>query len=81
MYVYRSDRSALFRLLYFELDIFESTISHGYAVRPVLYFDHFHIFDSRTSNSFLRPFVKSGLIIGRDVQVEVKFGQKSRSKV
>ena len=31
--------------------------------------------------SLLRPFVKSGLLIGREVQVEVKFGQKRRSKV
>mgnify|MGYP000605521418 CR=1 FL=1 len=61
----------------------------GYAsVRHFLYFDHFHIlalfctstgllqpldFDSRTSTSLDRHFVKSGLLIGREVQVEVKF--------
>jgi len=60
----------------------------GYAsVRPFLYLDHFHIvdlfctstallqplyFDLFTSTRVLRPFVKSGLLIGR-VHVEVQF--------
>jgi len=48
-------------------------------LRP-LYFDLF-IFDLFSSTSVLRHFVKSGLLIGREAQVEVKFGQKSRSKV
>ena len=33
-------------------------------------------FDSRTSNSVLRPFMKSGLLIGREEQVEVQFWSK-----
>jgi len=37
--------------------------------------------DRFTSRRLLRPFVKSGLLIGREAQVEVKFGQKGRSKV
>ena len=64
----------------------------GYAsVRPFLYFDHFHIFglfctstallrplyfDLFTSTCLLRPFVKSGLLIGREAQVEVQFWSK-----
>ena len=60
----------------------------GYAlVRPFLYFNHFHIFDLSctsnalyfdlsTSTSLLRHFVKSGLLIGREVQVEVQFWSK-----
>ena len=67
-------------------------IIKGYALgRPFLYFDHFHIFDlfctstsllrplyfdSLTSTSVLRHFVKSGLLIGREAQVEVKFWWK-----
>jgi len=65
------------------------------SVRPFLNFGHFHIFelfctstallrplyfDLLTSSSVLRPFVKSGFVIGREVQlcrskvlVEVKF--------
>jgi len=64
----------------------------GYAlVRPFLNFDHFHIFDLFcissallrlvyfelfTSTSVLRPFVKSGFLIGREAQVEVQFWSK-----
>ena len=40
------------------------------SVRPFLYFRR------STSTSVLRPFVKSGLLIGREVQVEVKFWSK-----
>jgi len=37
------------------------------SVRPFLYFDR------STLTSLLRPFVKSGLLIGREVQVEIRF--------
>ena len=46
----------------------------GYAsVRPFLYFDLF------TSTRLLRPFVKSGLLIDREAQVEVQFWSKESS--
>ena len=76
-----------FGVAFFQIDSINNLL--GYAlVRPFLYFDHFHIFDFFctstallqplyfdlfTSTRVLRPFVKSGLIIGRDVQVEVQF--------
>ena len=44
-------------------------------LRPFLYFVHF------TLTRVLRPFVKSGFLIGRAAQVEVKFGQKGQRKV
>jgi len=61
-------------------------ISSTFSVlRPFSYLRPFLYYDSCTSSSVLRPFVKSGLPIGREVQVEVlvgvKFGQKSISKV
>ena len=59
-----------------------------------LYFDHFSCtsisllrplyFELFTSTRLLRPFVKSGLVIGPEVQVEVQFWSKwsfGRSKV
>ena len=50
---------------------------HTPSVRPFLYFDHFHTFDIFcTSTTLLRYFVKSGLRLGREVQVEVQFWSK-----
>ena len=47
------------------------TSQYGYAsVRPFLFFHR------SNSNSLLRPFVKSRLLIGREVQVEVEFWSK-----
>jgi len=57
----------------------KSLFRRGYAlVRPFLYFHHFHIFDLAycdlfTSTRVLRPFIKSGHLIGREVQIEVQF--------
>ena len=57
-------------------------VFYGYAkVRPFMYFEHFRMFDlfftsTSTSNFLLRPFVKSGLLIDRKVQVGVKFRSK-----
>jgi len=45
-------------------------------LRPFSYLRPLYI-DSLTSTSVLRHFVKSGLLIGRKVQVEVKFWSKS----
>jgi len=45
-------------------------ISSTFSVLRQLYLD------SCTSNSVLRHFVKSGLLIGREVAVEVKFWSK-----
>ena len=52
------------------------------SVRHFLYFDHVHIVDLfYTSTRLLRPFVISGLLIIREVHLEVKFGEKSQAKV
>ena len=48
------------------------------ALRPFSYLRPFLYFDLSTSSALLRLFVKSGFLIGREAQVEVKFG---RSKV
>ena len=45
------------------------------GVRPVLRTLYFDLF---TSTSVLRPFVKFALLIGREVQAEVKFRSKYR---
>ena len=45
-------------------------ISSIFSVLPPLYFDLF------TSTSVLRPFVKYGLLIGREVQAEVQLWSK-----
>ena len=50
-------------------------ISSSFSVLRPLYFDLF------TSTSVLRHFVKSGLLIGRDLQVEVKSVGRSTEKV
>jgi len=82
-------------LWYNFLEKFSSEVfgtNFGYAlVRPFLYFDHFHIFDLFcTSTRLLRPLYFDLLSnmgywsrsTGRNtVLVEVKFGQKGRSKV
>ena len=63
-----------------QAEIQNQSISYA-LVRPFLYFDRSTstyllrppYFDSRSSTSVLRPFVLSGLLIGREVQVEVQF--------
>ena len=50
-------------------------ISSTFSVLRPLYFDR------STSTRLLRPFVKSGFLVGREVQVELQFSQKGRSKV
>ena len=52
-------------------------ISSTFSVlRPFSYLRPFLYFDSRTSTSVLRHFVKSGFLIGRESQVEVQFWSK-----
>ena len=52
---------------------FRSTIS---VLRPFSYIRLFLYFARSTSTSLLRPFVISGLLIGREVQVDVQFWSK-----
>ena len=53
-------------------------ISSTFSVlRPFSYLRPFLFFDRSTSTSLLRPFVKSGFLIGREAQeVEVTFRPK-----
>jgi len=44
-------------------------------------FEHKLYFGSLTSNNVLRPFLKSRFLIGREVQVEIKFCRKGRTKI
>ena len=73
----------------------------GYgSVRPFLYFDHLHIVDHFCTSTALlrslyldlftltrlfRPFVKYGLVIGREIQVEASlkysFGRSKQAEV
>jgi len=58
------------------INVFPSRIlqnSRDALVRPFLYFDHSN---SISLSDLLRPFVKSGFLIGREAQVEVLFCSK-----
>jgi len=68
LYFDRSTSTSLLRPLYFDSCTSTSELRTLYL-------------DLVTSTSVLRTFVKSGFLIGREAQVEVKFGQKGRSKV
>ena len=82
-----SRRRSRIRLLFTTLFGFQKiqTTRLGYTlVRPFLYFDlstsksllRLAYFDSFTSTSVFRPFVKSGILTGREVWVEVQFWSK-----
>ena len=76
----KRSRSLIFKKNRAKLKLKKWGTHHWYAasVRTFLYFDQ-----DKVSSIFsvLRPFFKLGCLIDWEVQVEVKFGQKSRSNV